>query len=39
MGVLSAEQIRSWAGVRRNDNVIALDLGRVERDLKLVPAH
>jgi cell division septal protein FtsQ len=37
-GVLSAEQIRSWAGVRRNDNVIALDLGRVERDLKLVPA-
>lgn len=37
-GVLSAEQIRSWAGVRMNDNLLALDLARVERDLKLVPA-
>ena len=37
-GILSPEQIRSWAGVRYNDNVMALDLGRVERDLKLVPA-
>ncbi len=37
-GVLSAEQIRSWAGVRLNDNLFALDLARVERDLKLVPA-
>ena len=37
-GVLSAEQIRSWAGVRLSDNLLALDLARVERDLKLVPA-
>ncbi len=37
-GVLSPEQIRTWAGVRRNDNLLALDLSRVERDLKLVPA-
>lgn len=37
-GVLSAEQIRSWAGVRMSDNLLALDLARVERDLKLVPA-
>lgn len=37
-GVLSLEQIRRWAGVKQNDNVLALDLGRVERDLKLVPA-
>jgi cell division septal protein FtsQ len=37
-GVLSPEQIRSWAGVRPNDNLLALDLARVERDLKLVPA-
>ena len=37
-GVLSQEQIRTWAGVRRNDNLLALDLSRVERDLKLVPA-
>ncbi len=37
-GVLSSEQIRTWAGVRLNDNLLALDLARVERDLKLVPA-
>ena len=37
-GVLSPEQIRSWAGVRPSDNLLALDLARVERDLKLVPA-
>jgi cell division septal protein FtsQ len=37
-GVLSTEQIRTWAGVRLGDNLLALDLARVERDLKLVPA-
>lgn len=37
-GVLSAEQIRTWAGVKAKDNLLALDLARVERDLKLVPA-
>ena len=37
-GVLSTEQIRTWAGVRMGDNLLALDLARVERDLKLVPA-
>lgn len=37
-GVLSSEQIRTWAGVKYNDNLLALDLARVERDLKLVPA-
>ncbi len=37
-GVLSTEQVRTWAGVRLNDNLLALDLARVERDLKLVPA-
>ncbi len=37
-GVLAPEQIRSWAGVRPKDNLLALDLARVERDLKLVPA-
>src|SRR6267142_3881887 len=26
-GILSTDQIRSWAGVRYNDNVMALDLG------------
>lgn len=37
-GVLSTEQIRTWAGVRIGDNLLALDMERVERDLKLVPA-
>src|SRR5881394_456090 len=37
-GVLLAGQIRSWAGDKPNDNLIALDLTRVGRDLKLVPA-
>jgi cell division septal protein FtsQ len=37
-GVLSTEQLRAWAGVRMGDNLLALDLARVERDLKLVPA-
>jgi len=37
-GVLSAEQIRTWAGLKLSNNLLALDLGRVERDLKLVPA-
>jgi hypothetical protein len=37
-GVLASEQIRSWAGVRPKDNLMALDLARVKRDLELVPA-
>ena len=37
-GVIALEQLRSWAGVKLRDNLYALDLARVERDLKLVPA-
>lgn len=37
-GVLASEQIRSWAGVRPNSNLMRLDLGRVKRDLEMVPA-
>src|SRR5690242_253885 len=36
-GVLSAEQIRTWAGVKLQDNLLALNLPRVKRDLELVP--
>src|SRR6185436_10012060 len=36
-GVLSLEQIRRWAGVRLDDNLLALDLARVRRDLETVP--
>ena len=37
-GVLSGEQIRTWAGVKVGDNLLALNLPRVKRDLELVPA-
>jgi cell division septal protein FtsQ len=36
-GVLSHEQIRQWAAIRKNDNLFALDLTRVKRTLELVP--
>jgi cell division septal protein FtsQ len=36
-GVIALEQIRRWAGVKLNDNLFALDLGRIKRDLELVP--
>ncbi|HYG35372.1 MAG TPA: FtsQ-type POTRA domain-containing protein [Clostridia bacterium] len=35
-GVLSADQLRRWAGVRQGQNLLALDLGQVKRDLELV---
>jgi cell division protein FtsQ len=37
-GVISLEQLRRWAGVKRGQNLFALDLTRVKRDLELVPA-
>jgi cell division protein FtsQ len=36
-GVISADQLRRWAGVRLGDNLLGLDLARVKRDLELVP--
>jgi len=33
----AAEQVRRWARVRVGENLLALDLGRVERDLRSVP--
>jgi len=36
-GVVCNEQLRRWAGVKPGDNLLALDLGRVKRDLELVP--
>jgi cell division septal protein FtsQ len=36
-GVLSREQLRSWAGVRLESNLMRLDLNRIKRDLELVP--
>jgi cell division septal protein FtsQ len=37
-GVLATEQLRRWAGVKKNENLFALDLTRVKRDLELVPS-
>jgi hypothetical protein len=36
-GVISVDQLRRWAGVRLEENLLALDLARVKRDLELVP--
>jgi len=35
-GVILPEQLRSWAGVKTGDNLLALDLGTVKRNLELV---
>jgi len=36
-GVIALEQLRRWAGVKYEDNLLALDLARIRRDLELVP--
>jgi len=36
-GDIPVEEIRQWAGVKLGDNLLALDLARVRRDLELVP--
>jgi len=36
-GVVRLEQIRSWAGVVPGQNLVALDLRRVKRDIELAP--
>jgi cell division septal protein FtsQ len=37
-GIIAPEQLRRWAGVKPGQNLFALDLGRVKRDIELVPA-
>jgi len=36
-GVIATEQLRRWAGVKNSQNLLALDLARVSRNLELVP--
>jgi cell division septal protein FtsQ len=36
-GVIATEQLRRWAGVKNGQNLLALDLARVKRNLELVP--
>ena len=35
-GVISADQLRRWSGVKIGQNLLALDLARVKRDLEMV---
>lgn len=37
-GVLAPEQVRRWAGVKPGQNLLALDLAQVKRDLEMAPA-
>ena len=36
-GVIPVDQLRRWAGIRPEANLLALDLARVKRDLEMVP--
>jgi cell division septal protein FtsQ len=36
-GVIAVDQLKRWAGVRSGQNLLALDLARVKRDLEMVP--
>jgi cell division septal protein FtsQ len=36
-GVIAADQLRRWANVKPGENLLALDLARVKRDLEMVP--
>src|SRR4051812_48956954 len=36
-GIIPREQIRAWANVREGQNLLALDLARIKRDIELVP--
>jgi cell division septal protein FtsQ len=36
-GVIGVDQLRRWMGVKPGENLLALDLARVKRDLELVP--
>ena len=36
-GVIAVDQLHRWAGVRAGENLLALDLARVKRDLEMIP--
>jgi hypothetical protein len=36
-GIIPVEELRRWAGIKPEQNLLALDLSRVKRDLELVP--
>src|SRR5689334_12219484 len=37
-GVIAADQLRRWAGVKAGENLFALDMTRVKRDLEMISA-
>ncbi|HEX5219370.1 MAG TPA: FtsQ-type POTRA domain-containing protein [Verrucomicrobiae bacterium] len=37
-GLITPDQLRRWANVKIGENLLALDLARVKRDLEMVPA-
>lgn len=37
-GIIAPDQVRKWSGVKTGDNLFALDLPRIKRDLELVPS-
>ena len=36
-GIIPVDQLRRWSGIKPGENLLALDLGRVKRDLEMVP--
>jgi hypothetical protein len=36
-GIIPVDQIAAWSNVRKGENLLALDLGRIKRDLEMVP--
>src|SRR3954453_20150212 len=36
-GVIASEQLRLWAGVKGGENLLALDLTRLKRNLEIIP--
>lgn len=36
-GVIAIDQLRRWTGIKPGDNLLALDLARVKRDLEMIP--
>ncbi len=36
-GIIPAEQVLKWSGVKKGENLLALDLARIKRDLELAP--
>jgi cell division septal protein FtsQ len=36
-GAIAPEQLRRWAGIKLNQNLLALDIAKVKRDLEMIP--